>query len=132
MFLRIVFPSCSRQVLVVGMIPVKDNVGDPVSWRYTDQIRKGDVLYGGAEEEDATALRMRRGAEEEKKEEAALFRLIRIFIHKPENVTLGCSIYCGSDTRLVKCGVLRLVAPIFVSLFKVSSKYLTVHCMSFV
>ena len=80
------------------MIPLKDNVGDAVTWRYTDQVRKGDVLFRGNEdEEDFSNQRY----EEEAKESNPIFRMHRVFIHKPENVTLGCSIYCGAESGLV-------------------------------
>ena len=78
------------------MIPVKDNVGDAVTWRYTDQIRKGDVLVSGIEdEEDVPNSR----CGEDAKENSPIYRMVRVFIHKPENVTLGCSIYCGSESE---------------------------------
>ena len=82
------------QVLTVGMIPIKDNVGDDVTWRYTEQSRKGDILYRGNEDED-DVLDRESGADGKE----IVYRIIRVFIHKPENVTLGCSIYCGSESE---------------------------------
>ena len=82
------------------MIPVKDNVGDAVSWRYTDQVRKGDVVTrGDADEEEETIVTRSGATEEEKNEAQPMFKSMKILVHKPENVTLGCTIYCGSETR---------------------------------
>ena len=82
------------------MIPIKDNIGDPVSWRYTDQVRNGDVFYRGADDEEEEEMIIKtEGIAAEMGPDATLYRLMRVFIHKPENVTLGCSIYCGTDSK---------------------------------
>ena len=87
------------KVVTVGMIPMKDNVGDVVSWRYTDQVRKCDVITRGDADEEEETIGTRPGTEEEKKDAQPMFKSMRILVHKPENVTLGCTIYCCPDSR---------------------------------
>ena len=104
----------SSQVVTVGMIPVKDNVGDPVSWRYTDQVRNGDVLFRGDADDDEITF-INDGSAEDQKDGDPLYQSIRVLIHKPENVTLGCSIYCGSESRYHFNIFDYLVSPLFPS-----------------
>ena len=80
------------------MIPVKDNVGDPVTWRYADQVRNGDVFNRDPTDGQGEILVNAR-TDEATPNRHDLFRSIRVSMHKPENVTLGCSIYCGTEDR---------------------------------
>lgn len=94
------------------MIPVKENIGDAVTWRYTEQLRRGELIYRVNEREEEIAARRCGGGgggvrsdgegenyETDYKAESPLYKMIRVFIHKPENVTLGCTIYCGKESE---------------------------------